>query len=455
MGRAAARWRSLGSPRMRHALLAIIIVGGGLRVMWVAHAGVPPTFGGDPSAYLLDGTAIANGEGYTNPLIDIANVDRERRHLPKLARQPNAFYPPGYPLFIGAVVWTVWHTPIPDGDLVRAIEYVQAALGALSILLVFLLGRRVLGAKAGLVAAALVALYPNLITTTATLNLETVFVTLSLAAVLVLLPAATGEDTRMVRLIGGGALAGAVALVRPTIGLALIAFLATRLCMRCAWRRLARDLAIVSVAFCAVVGVWTIRNAIAFHAFIPGSTGIGPALCMARNPEATGALDTTILVRQCSEQRTYAPGQGDAENNAYATRQAIHWVAAHPLEEVKMWWWRTNLAYRHDTSGLEEYERQISAHARHIANTVSDVASFLVLGFAAIGAAVVLIKRRSPSGAFLLATTLAFAAVPAMLFGDPRYRVPAEPFFCIFAAVALTYGFERIRNAHSTAVVPE
>jgi len=425
---------------VRRVLLVLILVGGGARVLWVAHAGVPPTFTSDPEAYLLQGEAIARGEGYTNPLIDIVNAQRRRDHAPQLARQPTSFYPPGYPAFVAIVAWTVWHTPIPDADLVRTIEYVQAAIGALTILLVFLLARRVFDVTTGLIAAAIVAFYPNLVASTATLQLETVFIALSLAAVLVLLPAATGEDTRVVRLVAGGALTGAVALVRPTIALLVLAFLATRLLMRCPLRKLFRDLTLVTVALVAVIVPWTIRNGVALHAFVPVSTGIGPALCMSRNDEATGALDTTILVRQCSPpDQHFAPGTGDAQVNSYSTRHAIHWVVAHPLEEVKFWWWRIDLAYRHDTSGLDQYETRMSPPARRVADAISDDASFVVLGVAVVGAAIVLAGRRPPPGVFLVATTLAFAAVPAILFGDPRYRVPAEPFFAILAAVPLAY----------------
>ena len=427
---------------VRRILLVLVVVGGGARIFWVAHAGIPPRFTSDPEAYLLQGEAIAKGEGYTNPLIDIANAQRRRDHQPEVARQPTSFYPPGYPALVAAVAWTVWHTPIPDGDLVRAIEYVQAVIGALTILLVFLLARRVFDVRTGLIAAAIVAFYPNLITITATLQLETVFVALSLLAVLVLVPAATGEDPRVIRLVAGGALTGAVALVRPTIALLVLAFLVTRWVMRCPWRKIVRDFALVMISMIAVIVPWTIRNAVALHTFVPVSTGIGPALCMSRNQEATGGLDTNILVRQCSpHNEKFAPGAGDAAANTYATRRAIHWVLAHPLEEVKFWWWRTDLAYRHDTSGLDQYEPQMSHNARRIANTVSDDASFIVLGLAFIGAAVVVTGRRPARGVFLVATTLAFASVPAILFGDPRYRVPAEPFFAILAAVPLAFGF--------------
>jgi 4-amino-4-deoxy-L-arabinose transferase-like glycosyltransferase len=339
----------------------------------------------------------------------------------------------------------VWHTPIPDGDLVRAIEYVQAVIGALTILLVFMLARRVFDVRTGLIAAALVAFYPNLITITATLQLETFFIALSLLAVLVLVPAAAGDDTRVVRLVAGGALTGAVALVRPTIALLIVAFLVTRWIARTPWRKLVRDFALVAISMIAIIVPWTIRNAVALHAFVPVSTGIGPALCMSRNQEATGGLDTAILVRQCSPpDQKIAPGTGDTETNSYATRHAVHWVVAHPLEEVKFWWWRMDLAYRHDTSGLDQYEGLMGHRARRLADAVSDDVSFVVLGLALIGAAIVVTGRRPARGLFLVATTLAFAIVPAILFGDPRYRVPAEPFFAILAAVPLAFCFAAV-----------
>jgi hypothetical protein len=111
---------------------------------------------------------------------------------------------------------------------------------------------------------------------------------------------------------------------------------------------------------------------------------------------------------------------------------------------VKFWWWRTDLAYRHDTSGLDQYGAEMSRHTRRIADTVSDDASFIVLGLAFVGSVIVVTGRRPPRGVFLVATTLAFASVPAILFGDPRYRVPAEPFFAILAAVPLAYAFAAV-----------
>ena len=447
--RIATWWRGLGSVGVRRLLLLVLVLGGALRVAWVAHAGVPPHFNSDPEAYLLQGETIARGEGYTNPLIHIENELRARKHEAAIPTEPAAFYPPGYPVFVAGVTWVVWHTPIPDDAIVRTVDYVQAALGILSILLVFLLARRAFGARAGLIAAAIVAVYPNLITTTATLQLESVFMVLSLAAVVVLLPAADGSDGGRTRLIAGGVLLGLVALVRPTIGLLLFALLATWLVARRPWRELGAGLAIAAGLMVAVVAPWTVRNAVRFHAFIPMSTGIGPALCMSRNPEATGALSIPILERQCQPKRLASQNaaQFDVAVNKYATSHAIKWVEHHPASEVRMWFTRTNRAYHHDTSGLDDYRSSMSASSYRLAARVSDWVSYVVLVLALVGMLIVL-RRRRPDGIFLLASAISFAIVPIILFGDPRYRVPAMPFFVVLAALAVDRILAAVRVAH-------
>jgi hypothetical protein len=102
---------------------------------------------------------------------------------------------------------------------------------------------------------------------------------------------------------------------------------------------------------------------------------------------------------------------------------------------LQMWWRRTDLAYRTDTSGL--YAPDLTGNARRNLTTLTNVVSFVVPALAAVGAVVTLAKRRRPAAVFLIVATLALAAVPIMLFGDGRYRVPAEPLFAVLAAAAL------------------
>jgi hypothetical protein len=353
--RALARWRAMGSPGTRRVLLVVLFVAFALRVGWVAYAGVPPHFATDPSAYLLQGETLARGHGYVNPLVDIANVTRRANHQPLEPASPASFYPPGYSVFVAGVIWVVWHTPIPDTDLVRAVGYVQALLGTISVLLAFEIARRVFDARVGIVTAAIVALYPNLVTTTATLQLETFFIFLTLATFLVLLPVANRERPRLRRLVAGGAMVGIVALVRPTIALLLVALLAARLLARLPRRETLRSIGILGLVMVAAVAPWTIRNQLRLHGFVPISTGVGVTVCVSRNNEATGALDTDLMFRKCQPHGNYSsPAELDVATNTYATRKAINWVIAHPQQELRMWFWRTYLAFSDDSSGIGE-----------------------------------------------------------------------------------------------------
>jgi hypothetical protein len=81
-----------------------------------------------------------------------------------------SFPPPGYPLFLRAI-YTVF------GELnYRAVFIIQALLSTVTVFFVYLVTRRIFSVGAGLIAAALAAVYPNLIA----YNMTTLTETLSL-----------------------------------------------------------------------------------------------------------------------------------------------------------------------------------------------------------------------------------------------------------------------------------
>ena len=84
--------------------------------------------------------------------------------------RPDSWRSPGYPLIIAAA--------LAIGDLERLISimtYLQVAMGTLSVMVVFLLGRRILPDWAALSAAGLTAISPHLIATTSYILTETSF----------------------------------------------------------------------------------------------------------------------------------------------------------------------------------------------------------------------------------------------------------------------------------------
>jgi hypothetical protein len=101
-----------------------------------------------------------------------------------------------------------------------------------------------------------------------------------------------------------------------------------------------------------------------------------------------------------------------------------------------MWFRRTDIAFSHDTSGIGDIQESMSTGRLHLLENTSDVASYIVLAFGAIGV-VEVIRRRTRGRLFVVMTALALSSVPILLYGDPRYRVPAEPFFAILAAAGV------------------
>jgi 4-amino-4-deoxy-L-arabinose transferase-like glycosyltransferase len=397
------------------------------------------------------GAGLARGDGYTNPYARLDNLIRERDGLEPREVPATAFYPPGYPAFVGSIVWVVLHSPIADDDAVLAVGFVQALVGALTVFFVFLLARRVFDARVALLAAALVACWPNLIATTATLQLETVFVALALAVAVACVPLVTADPPSTGRLVLVGALTGMVALVRPTVGLLLVAALATRVLARRPWRETLVVTAVLAGTVALVVLPWTVRNAVRMDAVVPLSTGIGPALCQSRNADATGRLDIEILEAHCAGAHSDNAAEQEVADNTASTRRAVRWVASHPVDEVRMWWWRAKYAYEHDSDGFSLIESDVAPSTYDRITRTADALSFVVLALGLAGIVLAFLARRR-AAAFVALSTLLFAAVPIMLFGDPRYKVPATPLFAILAAFTTLRALDAWRGrTHSRA----
>lgn len=176
---------------------------------------------------------------------------------------PDAFRPPGYPLFLAACFQL-----FGDEAAVGGIYALQALLSAALVPLTLALGRSFLPRWAAWLAAALVALSPHLISFTGYLLTEVLFAALLLAG-LALYQLALRER-RPGPLFAAGTLFGASALVNsaatPIALLAAAALLSPRRgsegCLR-AWFRHPDRKAVAALLLGAAVlpGLWTLRNA--------------------------------------------------------------------------------------------------------------------------------------------------------------------------------------------------
>ena len=131
---------------------------------------------------------------------------------------PTAYYPPGYPWFLGIVTWV--SAPFTDEPWLAA-GLVQAVLGAASVVLVASVAKRLAGPVAALVAALALRAVPQPDLPHGALLGETLYNFLFLAFLAVLFARPWTTDLSGGRILGAGVLLGLAVMVRP-ISLAVI-----------------------------------------------------------------------------------------------------------------------------------------------------------------------------------------------------------------------------------------
>ncbi len=182
------------------------------------------------------------------------------------AGEPTAFRPPGYPAFLAAA-----YAVFGRGNLV-AVAMVQAVLGAAGALLVAFLALRA-GAdrRWALAAGAVCAVYPPFVFQTPQILSEVLARFQTLLAVALLVEAMRGERRAPFALAGA---AWGLAILTKSVLAGCLPFVALAVaCMAQRGRR--RGLAAAALFVlpaAAIVGAWTVRNAVRADACVPVST---------------------------------------------------------------------------------------------------------------------------------------------------------------------------------------
>lgn len=413
------------SRRARWALLAVLALGLAVRVAWIAAYDDRPIGDlTDPVLYELLADQVAAGEGYTYPGVDAG---------------PTAYYPPGYPVALGVLVAAVDVLPGDPSTYQVAVGF-NLVLGMATLLMIFELGRRMVGVPVGLVAAAIMALWPNLVAHTGVILTETLFLFFFTAMLLVAL--ASPEVARRPgwgRVVASGVLCGAAGMVRPTSFVIVPVFLWLWLPegSRVAWRRFA----LACGAIALLVLPWTARNALRMDAPVLISTNLGDNLCIGNNPTANGGYQ---LAESCfaglhggdrPEAETERQSQTFEKGFDYITDDIWHFVRMVPTKlgatldgDTDGLWATTSYGNRDFTSPERFEDLKTLANSYYVVVLVVSLAGAVLLWLPYPG------NRRAD---FLILTALV-QLVPVMVtFGDPRFKMPLYPAMAICAATAV------------------
>lgn len=430
--------RCLGGRGRALCFLAIFLLGLGLRLDYAIRAPNHPV--DDARAYARISRALYGGEGFTQ------GDGPGYRHL-----QPASNYSPGLPLLTAGLY------AVRGAADVEAALIVFALLGSLSIPLAFLLGRRLGGPDAGLIATLPVAVYPALLEYGGMLMTEPLATALLAGAMLCLLRAC--ELRRPLPWIGTGLLLGGLAMLRPEYSI-LIPLLPALALLRLRRERggirggiLLGPALAVGVA-CLVVLPWTIRNFVVFDRLVPISTGGGQVLY--EGSYLPAGPDPERIVPALLERHPWIGRELGAQPGPIYRGQAVALLAAreHPGEDPDVALRGMALdAYGHAMVDEPLRLTGFLAGKAWLAWTdpARDVMRFplwramqlLLLLAAAIGLVVGLIRRRFE--AVLFATVFAVFTIVQMVFiASPRRTLVLTPELAALAGLGVTWSIARL-----------
>ncbi len=419
--------------RARSPFVAVPLLGWAIRFVLVLGTHRPLRGPHDQLVYMIAGKNIALGNGYA-----------------QLNGAKTAYYPPGYPYFLGVLQWLGMRVGL-DNSLELLSGLAQTVLAAIMILAVMVVAYAVTPTRSkriATLAGLIVACWPNLIAYSAVMLSEQLYLTLMCVCVAGIAVTATEEwkQHHRVSLVVAGVSFGLAVLVRPQ-ALLLGVFLGIALVIiRRPWKESARLIGVLGISTVLILTPWTIRNYSVFDGFVPLSTNSGDNLCLGFNPDAKGHF---AFQPACETVPFYKEGpKAEYTRNIRNTSVAIDWAKNNLSALPALTAWKFRWAYEHDYDGLralEDYESDpwIPSSIRTGLRWGSNL--YLIgVGIAAIAGMLLLIRRRKIArsfghwgGAVLMVATIANAIVPALFFGDARFKVPAEPFYAILAAIAI------------------
>ena len=323
------------------------------------------------------------------------------------------------------------------------------------MLLLYLIAKRVWGRRIGLLAAAMAAVFPPLVLLSRDLVSETLFIPLELGAVLCVLNfRRSGGALRWAA--AAGALCGAAALTRNT-ALALILPVALGVWTLRPRLRLASLAAPLLALACVavVIAPWVVRDAAEFGRFVPVTTSSGIAAAGTYNEASYRDSTTHGAWRDPQIVPQFTPlfvtlGRDEATVDSILRRDAQDFAWQHPGYVAETFAWNLLRLFEVvDGSVVDEHGRIVEDRGIGSADPASEriglaiVAALAVLG----GIAMARARRggadqppRIPHGPlFFWLVPILMILVAAPIAGLPRYRVPADPFLLILAAIGLAW----------------
>ncbi len=374
---------------------------------------------------------------YSIPLADSRAYDRLAREIAAGdVVGAHVFYQdPLYP-YVLALLYRLF------GPSPAAVIVVQSILGAASAFLLGVLTHRLFGRAAGLVAAALVALYRPFLFGEMLLDKNALTIVLTAALLCVLTGAIADGRGRWRASLGAGLILGLLSLLRGNF-LLVAPIVAAAIAWQSSGQRLVRAGAVLAGTLIPILPV-TIRNAYVGHDFVLTTAQAGQNFYIGNNPENRfGGYEPPSFVRanpdyeepdfRSAAESEVGRAMKPSEVSAFWLRKGLAWIADHPLDFLRV--------TGHKALRLVNGAEAPDVYCVHLFEEQAPILRWPLLGFWALFplAACGLFYRRLGSReqrlVAIVAAGYALSLLPFFVFD--RYRLPIVVPLVPFAAMGV------------------
>jgi len=356
---------------------------------------------------LHNGTAFGHDEYYYNKMAQ--NIVNYGVYGYMTDAEPNAYVTPGYPVFLASI----YH--VFGDDAVDVAKTVQAYLSAFSIILVFIIGKKLSGNAVGLIAALFVSFYPPLIFYSRFLLTETLYIFLFLVYYFALITAFKKEKKKY-HFFAGLAFAATI-LVRPLIFFLLpLPYIYEFFASEKDKKGLLLKFTVFVFGFCLVMLPWWVRNLVTLNQFV--------LLCTQSNPFYYGIIENYSSLPQ--------------SENEMADGLRLIWrhLIERPVETIK--WYiigKINIIF-----GKQDYWE----YPGYVYLKSVSLLHYFILVTGTIGVLLSIYKKEIRLLSIYIVLTIGFQL---LFIPVGRYAVPIMPLFSICGAYVLCYLYRNVKGA--------
>jgi len=321
------------------------------------------------------------------------------------------FRPPLYPLFLSIFYLLRFN--------LFGIRIVQCIISAITVIFVYLTGKKLFSERIGLWSGIIASVYPFFIFYNGFLLTETLFIFLTVITIysLLILSERTSSSVK------AGISLGMSGLCRPTMQLYLPVSLIHIVCRKEQWKLKIKKMSLILLFFVLTLSPWIIRNYRVFGRFIPGTTMGGRVFWEGNNPYSDGGP-----CRYFPEEIDKIP---EVERDSVYYRKTVETIREDPYRFL---WLLQNKFKRfwnvvpNASEFTKPLYRMISVMGFGI------MLPFFVLGF--------ILTLRYKQALYIHSLIVLFTIFHIIFLASIRYRVPLEPFYIILAV----YGFFWLSN---------